>query len=56
MNREKFLKDLEFLRGHYQILANFMNEEGKERYYNEHTGKVKFIDLLIYAIKNGVYE
>jgi len=46
------LKDyLIFAKYHYSSLADLMEKEGKERYANEHRGKVKFIELLLLKLE-----
>ena len=58
INKEKLLTELEFLRKHYDRLAELMGVQCIEynEYKKEHQGKVKFIDYLILRIKDKDFD
>ena len=59
LNKEKLLTELEFLRRHYDRLAELMGVINTERSYEhklQHKGKVKFIDYLVLRIKDKDFE
>jgi len=56
MDKKEFEDYLKFAKKHYTLLADLMEEKGKEKYANEHRGKVKFIDLLLLMIRDENVE
>ena len=54
MNIEQILEYLDREEEHYRLLSKFMRTKDKQRYADEHAGKVKFIQLLRYWIKGEV--
>jgi len=56
MNKEKITEYLKFAKEHYQSLSKLMKIQNKEKYSIEHSGKIKFIDLLILKINNNDFN
>ena len=58
IDKNLLLTELDFLRKHYDRLAELMGVKGTkwDDYRIEHQGKVKFIDYLILRIKDKDFD
>lgn len=59
LDKIKLIEELEFLRRHYDRLAELMgvnDPHPQNIYQHEHMGKVKFIDYLILRIRDEDFD